>query len=172
MSTITIRRAAAADAGMIADLSRQTFYDSFAAANSPEDMDKFMNEQFTREKLMAEVTAPDSLFLLALIEAEIVGYARLRESSNPSELGDLPAIEIARIYAVTSTIGKGVGSALMQECLSIAQDKKKTLVWLGVWEHNQRAIAFYTKWGFRKFSEHVFVVGHDPQTDWLMQKEL
>jgi len=172
MSAITIRRATAADAGIIADLSRQTFYDSFAADNTPEDMEKFMNEQFTREKLMAEVTAPDSHFLLAMIESEIAGYARLRESPNPPELGDQHAIEIARIYAASSTIGKGVGSALMQECLSIAQDKKKALVWLGVWEHNQRAIAFYTKWGFRKFSEHLFVVGNDPQTDWLMQKEL
>ncbi len=172
MNIITIRKATAADAGMIADLSRQTFYDSFAADNTPGDMDKFMNEQFTREILMAEVTAPDSIFLLALIQDEIAGYARLRESPNPPDLGDKPAIEIARLYAVTSTIGKGVGSALMQECLSIAQGKKKALIWLGVWEHNQRAIAFYTRWGFRKFSEHVFVLGNDPQTDWLMQKEL
>jgi ribosomal protein S18 acetylase RimI-like enzyme len=172
MSTITIRRATAADAGMIADLSRQTFYDSFAADNTPEDMDKFMNEQFTREKLMAEVTDPDSIFLLALAEEIVAGYAHLREASNPPELGNKPAIEIARIYAVASTIGKGVGSTLMQECLSVAKDKKKALVWLGVWEHNQRAISFYTKWGFRKFSEHIFVVGNDPQTDWLMQKEL
>ncbi|AXY73836.1 GNAT family N-acetyltransferase [Paraflavitalea soli] len=172
MSTITIRRATAEDAGMIADLSRQTFYDSFAADNTPEDMEKFMNEEFTREKLMAEVTAPDSIFLLAVAEEVVVGYARLREAPNPPGLGDKPAIEIARIYAVSNTIGKGVGSALMQECLSIAQDKKKALIWLGVWEHNQRAISFYTKWGFRKFSDHIFVVGNDPQTDWLMQKEL
>ncbi len=64
MNTITIRKATAADAGMIADLSRQTFYDSFAADNTPGDMDKFMNEQFTREILMAEVTAPDSIFFV------------------------------------------------------------------------------------------------------------
>lgn len=172
MSTVTIRRATAEDAAMIADLSRKTFYDSFAADNTPEDIDKFMNEQFTREKLIAEVTDPESIFLLAVIDGEVAGYARLRHSPNPPELGDKPALEIARIYAVTHIIGKGVGSALMQECLTIARDLKKAILWLGVWEHNQRAIDFYTKWGFRKFSDHIFVVGNDPQTDWLMQKEL
>lgn len=172
MSTITIRIATPADAATIADLSRQTFYDAFAADNTPENMDKFMNEQFTREKLMAEVSDPASIFLLASIGDEVVGYARLRESSNPPELGSLPAIEIARIYAVTTTIRKGVGSTLMQRCLTIAQEKQRSVIWLGVWEHNKRAIDFYTKWGFQKFSEHIFEVGDDPQTDWLMKKEL
>jgi diamine N-acetyltransferase len=172
MSAITIRIATPADAAMIADLSRQTFYDAFAADNTPENMAKFMNEQFTREKLMAEVVDPASIFLLAIIDNEVVGYARIRESSNSLELDNQPAIEIARIYAVTTTIGKGVGSALMQRCLTIAQEKQCSVVWLGVWEHNKRAIDFYTKWGFHKFSEHIFVVGDDPQTDWLMKKEL
>ena len=172
MSTITIRLATPADAALVADLSRQTFYDAFAADNTPEDIEKFMNEQFTREKLMAEVTDPASIFLLAMMGDEVAGYARIREAPNPPELGDAAAIEIARIYAVTTTIGKGVGSALMQHCLTIAQEKQKKVVWLGVWEHNRRAIDFYTKWGFRKFGDHVFVVGNDPQTDWLMKKEL
>lgn len=172
MSTISIRLATPADAVLIADLSRQTFYDSFAADNTPENMEKFMNEQFTREKLMAEVMDPAAIFLLATIAGEIAGYARLREGPNPPGLGDRPALEIARIYAATQAIGKGVGSALMQHCLQMAREKEKELVWLGVWEHNQRAIAFYTKWGFSKFGEHVFVVGDDPQTDWLMKKEL
>ncbi|WP_350340260.1 GNAT family N-acetyltransferase [Paraflavitalea speifideaquila] len=61
----------------------------------------------------------------------MAGYARLREVPNPPELGDEPSIEIARIYAVTNNIGKGVGSTLMQQCLDIAREKKKSLVWLG-----------------------------------------
>jgi ribosomal protein S18 acetylase RimI-like enzyme len=172
MSPVQIRYATPEDAGLIADLSRRTFYDAFAAVNTPEDIEKFMNEQFTREQLMAEVTDPASVFLLATAEGEVAGYARLREVPNPPELGDIPAIEIARIYSITQAIGKGVGKALMQECISIAQAKGKQLIWLGVWEHNQRAIRFYTKWGFERFSEHTFVVGNDPQTDWMMKKAL
>ena len=169
---ITIRYATQDDATLIADLSRQTFYDTFAEENSKENMDKFMNEVFTREGLMAEVGAINNIFLLAYDNIEPVGYVRLRENNNPPELKSNNAIEIARIYASTPSIGKGVGKALMQKSIAIAVEKKVDWVWLGVWEKNQRAIEFYTKWGFEKFSTHVFMLGNDAQTDWLMKKSL
>ncbi|MBL7732754.1 MAG: GNAT family N-acetyltransferase [Chitinophagaceae bacterium] len=171
-SQVTVRQAVASDAPLIAEMSRQTFYDSFAEQNTKEDMDKFMTEQFTHEALMKEVTEPGNIFLLAYTGDEPAGYVRLREKNNPPELGNHNAIEIARIYAVTTAIGKGVGSALMKACIDIAREKNKTMIWLGVWEHNQRAIDFYARWGFEKFATHVFMLGTDPQTDWLMKKEL
>lgn len=88
------------------------------------------------------------------------------------EFADKTAIEIARIYAVRHFIGKGTGSALMQKCIDIAKEMNREVVWLGVWEHNKLAIDFYSKWGFEKFGEHVFVLGNDPQTDWMMKKIL
>jgi ribosomal protein S18 acetylase RimI-like enzyme len=170
--SLTIRLATASDAAVIADLSRTTFYESFIAANTKEDMDKFMNEVFTREGLIKEVGAPGNIFILAEDGHEVVGYARLREGNRPPELGDANTLEIARIYAATNSIGKGVGKALMEKSLAIARELKKDIVWLGVWEHNQRAIDFYTKWGFEKFGTHIFQLGDDPQTDWLMKKSL
>jgi ribosomal protein S18 acetylase RimI-like enzyme len=172
MNNIRIQEATSAAAGLIADMSRQTFYDSFAADNTKADMDKFLNEQFTRERLMEEVGAAGNIFLLAYEGDEVVGYARIRETPNPVAMENGPAIEIARIYAVQKNIGKGVGRALMQRCIEIAREKKRTLIWLGVWEKNYKAIAFYTKWGFERFGEHVFMLGNDAQTDWLMKKEL
>jgi ribosomal protein S18 acetylase RimI-like enzyme len=135
-------------------------------------MDKFMAEQFTYPRLMEEVGKPESIFLLAYYNNEAVGYARLRKSANPDRLGDMPAIEIARIYAVQEAIGKGVGKALMQECMAIAGKEGKQLIWLGVWEKNLKAIDFYSRWGFEKFGEHEFVLGDDVQIDWLMKKRL
>ena len=172
MNDISIKEATTADAGLIADLSRQTFYDSFAADNTPENMDQFMNEQFTREKLMEEVGTAGNIFLLAYVGDEVLGYVRLRETTNPLLIVNGPAIEIARIYAVQHGIGKGIGSALMKRCIEIARQKNARVIWLGVWENNQKAISFYTKWGFEKFSEHVFMLGNDAQTDWLMKKIL
>jgi diamine N-acetyltransferase len=172
MNEIKIREATIADAVLIADLSRQTFYDTFAAENTKADMDKFMSEMFTREKLIEEVGTPGNTFLLAFEDDEAVGYARLREAADPMLLESGAAFEIARIYAVQKSIGKGVGSALMQRCIDIARQKEARVIWLGVFEKNVRAIAFYTKWGFEKFSEHVFMLGDDAQTDWLMKKML
>jgi ribosomal protein S18 acetylase RimI-like enzyme len=169
---ITIRFADASDAALIAQISQQTFYETFAVFNSKENMDKFMTEQFSIEKLMAEVGAPNNIFLLAMENDEVLGYARLRENNKPPELGNANTIEIARIYAVTSSIGKGVGKVLMQKSLDVAAGLKKDTIWLGVWEQNQRAIDFYIKWGFEKFSTHVFMLGDDAQTDWLMKKSV
>lgn len=169
---LEIRIATPEDALMIAELSRRTFYDTFASGNTPEDMEKFMNEQFTFDALVQEVSAPENVFIIAEWGNEVAGYARMRESAAPPSLEDLPSIEIARIYALQTMIGKGVGNALMKKCVEIAFNMGKRVVWLGVWEKNQRAIQFYNRWGFEKFDEHDFVLGNDVQRDWLMRKML
>ncbi|MBO9634005.1 MAG: GNAT family N-acetyltransferase [Chitinophagaceae bacterium] len=170
MSDVVIRYASAEDAQLIAALSRETFYHTFSSQNTAEDMEKFMSEQFSTERLVAQVGAPGNIFLLAYAGDQLAGYVRMLEGFPPAELLDLPTIEIARIYAVQDVIGKGVGKALMQRCIDIATEKKKRSIWLGVWEKNERAIAFYAKWGFEKFGEHDFVLGNDVQRDWMMRK--
>ena len=172
MNEIIIKEATTADAALIADLSRQTFYDSFAADNTKADMDKFLNETFTREKLIKEVGAPGNTFLLAYDGDEAVAYVRLRDATDAKLLIYGTAIEIARIYAMQTSVGKGVGSALMQRCIDIARQRNAKVIWLGVWEKNYKAISFYTKWGFEQFGNHVFMLGDDAQTDLLMKKVL
>ncbi|WP_127129894.1 GNAT family N-acetyltransferase [Pseudoflavitalea rhizosphaerae] len=172
MSDILIRYGTREDAMAIAALSRETFYSAFAADNSVEDMEKFMSEQFSTERLMAQVGAPGNIFLLAYAEQQLAGYVRMLDGFPPSELHDFPTIEIARIYAREDVIGKGVGKALMQRCIEIATNMNKRSIWLGVWEKNDRAIAFYAKWGFEKFGEHDFLLGNDVQRDWMMRKLL
>jgi|SRR5450432_1989235 len=169
---ITVRSVTAADAENIALLSRQTFYDTFAEFNSAADMETFMNESFSLQALVAEVNTDQNTFLAAFMEQELAGYAKITDGQNPPELGNANAIEIARIYVAQKTIGHGVGKALMEHCIQLAVEKNKQLIWLGVWEHNQRAISFYRKFGFEKFGEHDFILGSDVQTDWLMKKML
>jgi diamine N-acetyltransferase len=100
----------------------------------------------------------------------VAGYVKLRESRPPWPLGTTNAIEIARLYSVVDKIGKGVGKLLMQASLDWSKQKGAQAVWLGVWEKNQRAIDFYSKWGFEKFGETDFLLGKDLQRDWLMRK--
>jgi ribosomal protein S18 acetylase RimI-like enzyme len=169
---IKIRIANKKDAELIADLSRQTFYHTYAAHNSNENMKKFMNTQFSKKNLMAEVDQKENIFLLAGNENRIVGYAKITEEKTPELLESGTAIQIARIYSVTEKIGKGVGSALMQKCIDLAKKKNKKVIWLGVWKKNKRAIDFYIKWGFEIFDEQEFTLGNDVQKDWLMKKEL
>lgn len=169
---VNVRFATKEDAPMIAELSRRTFYETFASQNSKEDMDKFMNEQFTYDRLVQEVGSPSNVFIVAEVGGKTAGYARLRESGAPEVLGDMPSIEIARIYTLQSMIGKGIGNALLKKCIDTAYEMGKRIIWLGVWEKNERAIGFYNKWGFEKFDEHDFILGNDVQRDWLMKKTL
>ena len=170
--TLVIREATVEDARLIADISRQTFYETFAPYNSTEDMDKFLNEQFTKGKLIMEVGARGNIFLLAYEGHDIAGYVKVRDERVPLGLGAVTALEVARIYAVTNHIGKGVGSLLMQSCIDVAREKNKEWLWLGVWEKNHRAIEFYTKWGFEKFDETDFLLGDELQRDWLMKRKV
>lgn len=169
---IEIKTAGKAEAELIAELSRQTFYDSFAAQNTKEDMDEFMNNVFTKKALVEEVDREGNIFFLAYFDGKVAGYARMREGESRVEFASKPSIEIARIYATKECIGRGIGSALMEKCTQVAIERDKKILWLGVWEYNINAINFYTKWGFEKFGEHDFVLGKDVQRDWLMWKSL
>ena len=170
--TLIIREATTKDARLIADISHQTFFETFAAYNRKEDMDKFLKQQFTKGKLIMEVGARENTFLLAYNGNDIAGYVKIRDERVPLSMGKVNALEVARLYAMSNQIGKGVGSRLMQACIDIAKQRKKEWLWLGVWEKNQRAINFYTKWGFEKFDETDFLLGDDMQRDWLMKKRV
>lgn len=172
MNDLFIRRASIDDARLIADMSRESFYDTFAADNRSPDMEMFMNGPFSTENLMKQVSEQERIFFIAYTGSQPVGYACLHDEGNNEKIDGLPAIEIARIYAMKSAIGKGVGKALLQQCLQTAVALGKSVVWLGVWEKNQRAISFYRKFGFEKFGEHPFILGTDRQTDWKMKKKL
>lgn len=170
---IRICLAGPAEAELIADLSRRTFYDAFAPHNTPENMEQFMQTQFTRDQLIRQVGAPRNTFLLARIDDLPVGYARLYEGAElPRALAGSKCIEVARIYNEQRAIGKGVGKALMEACIDVAREKGKQWIWLGVWEHNRRAIAFYEKMGFEIFDRHIFLLGQDVQYDWWMRRQL
>lgn len=170
--TPLLRYATIADAELIADVSRQAFYDTFAPDNTEADMQKFLREQFTKGKLMLEVGAAGNIFLLAYIGNNVAGYLKINETIKREELRGINAIELARIYVIKDYIGKGIGKLLMQAAVDIAKQKGKDAIWLGVWKQNKRAIDFYTAWGFEIFAETTFLLGDDLQYDWLMKKEL
>ena len=170
--SLSIREATVADAALIADLSRQTFYDTFAPHNTEADMTKFLTEQFTRGRLLVEVGQPNNSFYLAYEGNDVAGYLKLREGRKPPGLENRNALEIARLYACQHMIGKGVGKLLMQKSIDTGVQKGNELIWLCVWEKNQRALDFYHSWGFEKCGSVDFLLGDDVQHDWVMQRKL
>jgi ribosomal protein S18 acetylase RimI-like enzyme len=155
----------------LVNISRQTFYQTFFQQNSKEDMELFVENALGANALKAELLADYNFFFFAKIGNEIVGYLKL-STQGLAGSGSDGVLEISRIYVVQEKLGSGVGKALLQFALSFAEQNKKNSLILGVWEKNERAIKFYRSYGFEKFDEHIFMLGNDAQTDWLMKKEV
>jgi Acetyltransferases len=167
---LTIRQATTDDAALFTSIAESAFVDTFGKDNTPEDMAAYCAEAFGHEIQRRELADERNTVLIAERSGDVVGYAMLRTGNVPECVADRDAIEIARLYSVTRVIGTGVGAALMQRCLDLAVERGHRSVWLGVWEHNPRAIAFYERWGFADVGTKSFVLGNDHQTDRVMMR--
>jgi diamine N-acetyltransferase len=171
-SELVIRHARAEDAALLAELGARTFAETFGADNRPEDMTAYLISSFGGAQLAAELADPNSFFLFAEMQGVAAGYAKLRAGVAHESVRGKKPIELERLYVSLEWLGRGVGAGLMQVCIDEAMQKGYRTIWLGVWEHNHRARAFYRKWNFREVGEHIFQLGDDPQTDILMERSL
>ena len=160
------------DINALLAISKETFIAFFKGFNSDDNLNDYVNKAFTVEKIYSEITNSNSEFYFALYHNEIVGYLKVNFASAQTEMQDETSLEIERIYVVEKFIGKQVGHFLMKTAIEIAQNSNLKYIWLGVWEHNLRAIQFYQKYNFVTFDTHVFKMGNDDQTDYLMKLKL
>ena len=171
MYSIQIVPATIEDAALIAQISRETFYDTYAADNTKEDMDLYLSTKFSDEQIVAELSDPLNHFLLAFAGDALAGYIKLKDNGHAS-LGEDAALEVSRFYARKNFHGKGVGKAMMDACIAAAAKMQKHWLWLVVWKQNPRAIQFYRSAGFSISAEAIFVLGEDVQHDWVMKRSI
>jgi len=167
-----IRRANIEDAQTLSDLSKVTFFDTFKDTCTAEDMQSFISEYFNIELIKKELLNPDDFYFISFIDGIPAGYLRLKEDSSDVEIiAKHKAIELKRIYVLKEYHSQKVGAALMNFALNFAAAKNYEMIWLGVWEHNERAKIFYKKFGFEETgAKHPFPIGSTPQTDhWLFK---
>lgn len=167
-AAVTIRRAGPDDAAPLATLAERTFRDAFAIHNSTEDMDAHCARCFGTGIQSKEIADPRLITLVAESDGHMAGYSQLQPSlPNDCVTGDRPA-ELKRLYVASAWHGRGVAHELMRFVFSAVAGVQGDCVWLGVWEHNSRAIAFYRKFGFRIVGSHDFMLGRDLQRDLIM----
>ena len=169
---LSIRVAQGQDAEAIAYLSIQTFRDTFETNSNTADIESYLQSHFQTEQISAEIADNKNTFLLVCTKdsSEPIGYAKLRVGKTESCITGANPIELERLYVDKAAIGQGIGAKLMQDCLDRAIAQNHDTVWLGVWEENQRAIQFYTRWQFSTVGSHIFTLGDDDQNDLLMQR--
>ncbi|WP_268847257.1 GNAT family N-acetyltransferase [Flavobacterium aestivum] len=172
MPKIEIRKASLSNLETIQDISKQTFIETFSDVNTPENMEEYVLLNFNAKQLSLEIDNPNSLFYLATLDSETVGYLKLNFGDAQTENANENALEIQRIYVLKEFHGKRIGQLLLDEAIKVARQMAVNSIWLGVWEKNYNAIGFYTKNGFITFDKHLFLLGDDPQTDLLMKLEI
>ena len=166
---IRIRKVTHSDLDILQKIGEQTFKDTFAADNDPEDMRIYLKKELSRKKISSELANPNSEFYFALFQEEVIGYLKVNFGTAQTEVKDDKALEIERIYVVKEYLGKKVGQLLYEKALILARQRDLKFVWLGVWEKNYRAIQFYKKNRFIGFDRHIFRLGNDEQTDIMMK---
>lgn len=172
MEQISIRQVTPADIGALQTISRQTFLETFAPHNTEDNMRQYLQEGFSPQRLGAELSNEESAFYFAQRGDEVIGYLKINTGQSQTELQDNRAIEIERIYVLKAYHGRKVGQQLYDWAIRIGQERQSDYVWLGVWEHNAKALRFYEKNGFVPFDTHIFRLGDDEQTDIMMKKQL
>lgn len=172
LGTVTIRRAVPADAAALAQLAARTFADTFGAYNDPQDMRTHLSAAFGVRQQAAELADPHAVTLLAERDDVAVGFAQVRRNPPPSGIIAEQSIELQRFYVDRNAHGTGLAQRLMQAAREAARGLGGARLWLGVWERNARAIAFYAKEGFVDVGSKHFDVGSDRQTDRVLVAEL
>jgi ribosomal protein S18 acetylase RimI-like enzyme len=157
-----VRRAGPDDAAALAALARETFVDAFGADNTAEDMAAYIAAEFGEAQQRREILDPNIVTLLI----DDVAYAQLRRTPGAPH----GQVELARFYVRRAHHGRGVAQALMSAVIDHARALGAAALWLGVWERNARAIAFYGKCGFERCGTQPFLLGRDLQTDLVMRR--
>ncbi|HEX8639085.1 MAG TPA: GNAT family N-acetyltransferase [Pyrinomonadaceae bacterium] len=169
---LSIRRADVTDKNIICALGVATFYEAYFEQDDSHDLANYVLESFGSERMEGELNDANSTFFIAELNGRAVGYAKLRENSAVDCLKSANGVELQRIYLLERAKGRGVGAALLNRCLEVARAKGYEMLWLGVWELNSAALAFYEKAGFVKAGEVLFPYGASVGTNCVMKIDL
>ncbi len=169
---LTFRKCTLNDVDTLHVISYRTFNETFAHLNTPANMEAYLEKSFAVNKLYDELSESNSLFYFLYVNGELAGYLKLNEGPAQTDVNDIQSLEIERIYVEKEFQGKRLGRAIMNKAIEIATMRKKSYIWLGVWEKNDKAISFYKKNGFYEVGTHSFFMGSDEQTDFIMRKDL
>jgi diamine N-acetyltransferase len=169
---IYIAQADAGMSGLIAELARKTFIETYGDLSNPDNLHLYVESHFTEEKIASELANPAFRFYVAWINNIAVGFTKIRKDRQPKGLTGKRALEIERIYVLQEFQGFSIGKELMKLVKQIAKEEGDQVIWLQVWQQNEKAIQFYRKSGFVVYETHTFDFGKEIHQDFLLRFDL
>ncbi|MEK5237438.1 GNAT family N-acetyltransferase [Paenibacillus sp. FSL L8-0470] len=168
--SVIIKKCSREDLQILQQISVETFNDTFKHQNSPENMKTYLEKAFTYKQLEKELSNVFSEFFFIFFNEELAGYLKVNINDSQSEKAGDESLEIERIYIRNNFQRKGLGKYLIDKAMEVAVIQNKKMIWLGVWEKNEKAIDFYKKIGFVQTGAHSFYMGDEEQIDLIMTK--
>ncbi|MFO8068618.1 MAG: GNAT family N-acetyltransferase [Alkalibacterium sp.] len=172
MKNYKIKKAGLDDLLEIKRISEETFVETFSAENTKEDIESYLKENLSLEKVASEMENLASVFYCVKYNGEITAYMKLNYDEAQTERGHSNSLEIQRIYVLNEYKNNSIGKHLIRRAVEVGKSRQLAYIWLGVWEKNVSAIKFYEKQGFVTYDKHVFKLGDDEQIDYLMKLDL
>lgn len=169
---LIIRKCTLDDIHILHEFSYKTYNETFRPMNTPSNMKAYLEQAFDINKLRNELSNSSSLFYFLYADKKLAVYLKLNEYAAQTDINDPQSMEIERIYVTKEFQGSGLGGIMLNKAIDIATIRKKSYIWLGVWEKNNKAILFYKKNGFYVVGKHFFLMGEEEQTDFIMRKDL
>jgi diamine N-acetyltransferase len=170
--TIMLKKCTLEDARTLQEISYDTFNETFKHQNTPENMESYLDKAFNLKQVEKELYTHSSHFFFVYVHHEVAGYLKVNtDEAQTEEMGD-ESLEIERIYIKNTFQKHGLGKYLLHKAIEMAREHHLKKIWLGVWEKNENAIAFYKKMGFVQTGAHSFYMGDEEQTDLIMTKTL
>ncbi len=170
--TLKLRLVEESQLSELRQLSIRTFVDAFAAANNNKDMELYLAQAFSEQQLRKELLDAEASYYLLKSGDDTLGYCKIKYGLPSAVEENGKALEICRLYVSQAYQGQGLGQWMMDQILRKAEEEKLDFVWLGVWSQNPGAIRLYERQGFRKIGSYTFILGEDPQTDFIMKRRL
>ena len=173
METVSVKIALPDEVNLIAEIGRNTFYETWREVNTEEDMQLYLKKSFNEKTIGDELSdTVNNLFFLARKGEQIIGYAKVRRDRTYEEFNGVRVLEIERIYVKREMQNKKVGKMLMYHCIEVAKAEHHQWLWLAVNTENLKAINFYKKYGFEVFGTKFFKLGNAEDQDFLMKLKI
>ena len=169
---VTLQKISLSDVVLLRNLAVATFKEKFVGTTTLDNIEKYITDKMSVSVFCSELENDNCQFYLATSNNDIVGYLKVNKYGAQTELQDKTSLEIERIYVLNAFKRQGIGKFLLNKAIQIARDNELKYIWLGVWEHNNEAVGFYKNNGFLVFDTHIFTIGNDDQTDYLMRLDL
>jgi diamine N-acetyltransferase len=172
VTNISVRQASVADVDTIVSLGRKTFVETYGDTNEKEKVSAYVDKMFNHETIEKEVNTFGERFFIAYVGDLPVGFTKLSENKIPKGLNGKKKIQVERIYVLKEYQGFKIGTELIEKVVTVAKEEEYKVIWLTVWQKNNKAVQFYQKAGFVIYDTDTFQFGDELHDDFLMKKEI